>query len=348
MRAIRLHGPADLRVETLPDPAAPGPGQALVRVKAIGVCGSDLHMYQDARIGDTAITSPACLGHEFAGVVEAVGGGALDGFAKPLRPGALVAVDPAQPCGMCEWCEKGNPNLCPSHKFVGVYPDEGAMREKILVPARTSFPVPVGTDAAEAALLEPLGIGLHSVDLGNVHVGDSMAILGAGPIGLMILQVAKLAGAAPIFVTERLPWRLDLAKKLGASVINFETTDPVRAVMDATSGRGVDVAIEAAWADHSVQQAADMTRVGGRLVITGIPGDDRMTMKHSTARRKGLTIRLVRRMKHTYPRAIALHARGAVDLKGPISHRLPLAQAAEAFAMNTRYDDGVVKIVLEA
>lgn len=180
-----------------------------------------------------------------------------------------------------------------------------------------------------------------------MRVGDSLAILGAGPIGLCILQVAVLAGAAPIFVTDKFPWRLDLARRFGAQVFNCDTQDPVEQIMQATANRGVDVAIEAAWADHSVQQAVDVTRPGGRVVLVGISADDKLLIRHSVARRKGLTIRLARRMKHVYPRAIALHQRGLVDLGCLISHRFPLEQTAQAFAMNARYDPGVVKIVID-
>ncbi|MFL5805762.1 MAG: zinc-binding dehydrogenase [Roseiflexaceae bacterium] len=138
-----------------------------------------------------------------------------------------------------------------------------------------------------------------------------------------------------------------IRRYLGALPLNYDEADPLRAVRDATAGRGVDVAIEAAWADHSVQQAAEMARMGGRLVLVGIPGDDRLALKHSTARRKGLTIRLSRRMQHTYPRAIGLAMRGAVDLHGLISHRLPLERAPEAFALNVAYRDQVVKIIID-
>src|SRR5262249_34535420 len=202
-------------------------------------------------------------------------------------------------------------------------------------------------DDADAAMLEPLGIAIHAVDLARIRVADSVAIVGAGPIGLLILQLARLSGADPIFVSDRLAWRLDLARRLGAIPINYEEADPVRAVLDATAGRGVDVAIEAAWADHSVQQAAEMARMGGRLVLVGIPGDDRLALKHSTARRKGLTIRMSRRMQHSYPRAISLAERGAVDLHSLISHRMPLEQAPEAFALNVAYQDQVVKVIID-
>jgi L-iditol 2-dehydrogenase len=202
-------------------------------------------------------------------------------------------------------------------------------------------------DDASAALLEPLGIAIHAVDLAKVRVADSAVILGAGPIGLYILQVARLAGADPVYVVDQFPWRLALAARYGGVPINFKEVDPVVAIREATAGRGVDIAIEAAWADHSIQWAAEMARLGGRLVLVGIPGPDKLEMKHSTARRKGLTIRLSRRMKHVYPRAIKLWASGAVDLTGIISHRFPLERTPEAYALNEQYADNVVKIVID-
>jgi L-iditol 2-dehydrogenase len=347
MLAALLYGPRDMRVEQVPCPGAPGPGMVRLRVTAVGVCGSDLHTYMDGRIGDWVVETPLVLGHEFGAVVEAVGPDAYDGNFQPLLPGTRVAVDPAQPCGRCEMCEQGHPNLCHRLHFCGLYPDGGSLCEYMLMPAHTCFPVSDRIDDAGAALLEPLGIALHAIDLAKLHVADSVAILGAGPIGLLCLQVAKLAGAAPIYVVDQFPWRLELATRLGAIPINFAEEDPVKAVMAATGGRGVDVGIEAAWADHSIQQAADMARMGGRLVLVGIPGIDKLEMKHSTARRKGLTIRVSRRMKHVYPRAIKLVENGSVDLLNIVSHRFPLSQTPEAYALNVAYAEEVNKIVID-
>lgn len=345
--AVRLYGPRDLRVEEIPHPGPPGPGQALLRVTSVGICGSDLHSYQDGRIGDSVVTEPLILGHEFAAVVEAVGEEAYDGNFQPLRPGTRVAVDPAQPCGHCEMCEKGHPNLCLNLHFCGNAPDHGSLRQLMLMPAHTCFPVPDSIDNDAAALLEPLGVAIHAVDLAKIRVPDSVAIIGAGPIGLSILQMAKLSGADPIFISDRYDWRLKLAEKYGAIPINFDEVDPVTFVRERTGGRGVDVAIEAAWADHSIQQAAEMARLGGRLVLVGIPGPDTLQMKHSTARRKGLTIRMARRMKHVYPRSIHLVESGAVDLNGMVSHHFPLEETPAAYEMNVDYQDEVVKVVIE-
>jgi len=347
MIAVRLHGPADLRVEQLPHPGPPGPGQALLRVTAVGVCGSDLHTYKDARIGDVQLESPLILGHEFAAVVEAVGPDALDGNFQLLQPGSRVAVDPAQPCGQCEMCEQGHPNLCLHLHFCGSYPHAGSLCQWMHMPAHTCFPIPDTIDDASAALLEPLGIAVHAVDLARIRVADSVAILGAGSIGLTILQMVKLAGATTVFISDKFPWRLALAEKYGGIPINCDQTDPVQTVLQQTGGRGVDVALEAAWADHSVNQSAEMARMGGRLVMVGISEDDRLVFNHSTVRRKGLTIRLARRMKHTYPRSIHLVKQGLIDLPGLVSHRFPLNQTPNAFAMNLAYRENVQKVIIE-
>ncbi len=347
MLAARLHGPRELRVERVPHPGPPGPGMALLRVQVTGICGSDLHSYADARIGDTPVEAPLILGHEFSAVVEAVGPGALDGNFETLQPGTRVAVDPAQPCGRCEFCERGDANLCRRLHFCGNYPDGGSLCEWMHMPARSCFPVPASLDDTQAALLEPLGVALHAVDLARFCVGYSAAIIGAGPIGQLILQVAILAGAGPVFVTDKLAWRLERAATYGAIPIRCDETDPVPRVLNETHGRGVDVAIEAAWGDESVEQAAAVTRSGGRVVLVGIPSDDRLTLKASTARRKGLTLVMCRRLKHTYPRALRLAQRGAVDLRGLVSHRFPLQRATEAFALAAAYRDAAVKVVVE-
>jgi len=348
MLAARLHGPKDLRVERVPHPGAPGDGQALLRVKATGICGSDLHSYLDARIGDTPIAGPLILGHEFSAVVEAVGPGSIDGHCQPLKPGIRVAVDPAQPCGHCELCERGHPNLCCHLAFCGNFPYGGSLCERMHMPARSCYPVSRKIDDEAAALLEPLGVAIHAVDFAKLRVGFSVAILGAGPIGLLILQVAKLAGADPIFITDKCPWRLKLAQQWAGIPIRCDGEDATRRVLKETRGRGVDVAIEAAWAEESVTQAAEMLRLGGRLVVVGISGGNRLELPASIARRKGLTIIMSRRMKHTYPRAIHLAETKRVDLRGLISHRFPLKRAAEALRLNTGYQDEVVKVIIRS
>jgi L-iditol 2-dehydrogenase len=347
-RAALLLGPKDIRLGQAPIPSALTDTDALIRVTQVGICGSDLHTYIDGRIGDTIPEGPFVLGHEFAGVVEKVGKDARDGARRPLEPGQRVAVDPSQPCGGCESCLAGHPNLCPPHRFCGVWPTPGALQERLIVPADTCFPVPDSIDDDQAVMLESMGVGLHAIDLAHIRVGHGVAIIGSGTIGLCCAQVACLAGASRLFVTDRLPHRLAIAERYNATTFNIDNCDPVAAVMKATGGRGVDVAIEAAWSDaSSVNQAVDMLRPGGRLVIVGISGDDQLNFQHSSVRRKGLTIAMCRRMKHTYPRAIDLVSSGQYAFDGLVTHRYPLDQVADAFASAADYGSGAVKVMVK-
>ena len=347
MQVARLHGPKDIRIADVPAPSPPGPGEVALSIKTVGVCGSDLHMYESGRIGYTVASKPVILGHEFMGVVSALGEDALDGNHQPLQIGQRVAVEPHVPCWRCELCERGDPNLCPNHYFYGLFPEDGALRERMNVSARNCFPVPDALSDEVCPLLETLGVAIHAIDLSKIRVASSVAVIGAGPVGLLIARLAVLAGASPVFAFDKLDWRVQMARALGAAhAYDVGDCDPVDVVRDLTGGRGVDVAIEAAWSDHSVQQAADMARNGGRLVLVGIPPDDKLQLQHSVARRKGLTIMMSRRMKHTYPRAIALATSGKVKLEELVSHRFDLAQTAQAYESNAAYERGINKVIL--
>lgn len=342
MRAMLAHGPRDVRLGEVPRPE-PGPGEVLVRVKACGICGSDIHSYEYGEIGGTAIEEPLVLGHEPAGVIEALGPG-VEGPAV----GTPVAVDPATPCGRCEFCLEGHPNVCRQIEFYGNYPWHGAFREYLTRPADLVFPLPEGMGFDEGAVLEPLGIALYVAELGDIRLGDRVAILGSGPIGLLTLQMVRLSGAAEIFATDLVDERLEAAIRLGADEAwNAEGENVVAAIMDRTGGRGVDVAIEAAGAPEAVEQAMEVARPGGTVILVGIPADDRISFKASTVRRKGLTIKYDRRMKHAYPRCIALAQAGLVDLKALATHHFPLERLADAFELVSKRKDGVLKAIIE-
>jgi L-iditol 2-dehydrogenase len=342
MRAARLHSIRDLRLEDLPRPT-PGPGEVLLEVDSVGVCGSDVHYYLEGRIGSQVVTAPIIVGHEFAAQVAELGPGV-----EGLDVGQLVAVEPAISCGECEPCQHGHPNLCPNVRFCGTPPINGVFAEYTVMPAGNCFPLPQGFGPAEGAMLEPLGVAIHAVDLAHLKLGYTVAVLGAGPIGLLTAAVTKASGASAIYMTEPLAYRRQFALDYVAdAALNPDDTDVVAEIMRLTGGRGVDVAFEAAGAPETPQQAAASTRPGGKVVVAGIPADDTMTMNASTVRHKGLTIKLVRRMKHTYPRAIGLVQTGMVDVKSLVTHTLPLERITEAFEMVAAYDDGVLRAVIQ-
>jgi L-iditol 2-dehydrogenase len=330
MKSVRLHGTGDLQIHEEQVPVA-GTGEKLIRVKSVGVCGSDLHWFSEGAIGDAKLEHPLVLGHEFAGVTA---------------DGQRVAVDPAIPCGHCEFCEHGHPNLCANLIFAGHGKQDGALREWMAWSEKSLFPIPDSISDEDGAMLEPLGIAIHAADLGKLKTGMTVGVFGCGPIGLLILQMAKLAGAANIIATDKFAHRVEAAKALGASqAFRVDENPRWNEIEAATGGRGVDVAFEAAGTQDAVDTTFEAVSTGGKVVLAGIPGDDKTSFSASLARRKGLTIKLVRRMKHTYPRAIELVSKGLVDVHSIVTHRFPLEQAAEAFRVAERREG--LKIIIE-
>jgi L-iditol 2-dehydrogenase len=341
VKASFIYGPRDIRVETTTD-AAPGPGQVLLDVTAVGVCGSDLHTYLLGNVGGVAAEQPLTLGHEAAGVILALGDGV-----EGLRVGQRVAIDPATPCLTCERCQAGEPHLCLKLEFMGLFPFHGAMRERMVHPAHCCIPIPDTISNVGAALLEPLGVALHASRLARIQIGEDVAVIGCGAIGLLLIRLARLAGARRIFAVDQHPWRLALAETYGAeTILDTRAVDPVDAVMRVTGKRGVDVALEAAWVTGTVSQCVEMARYGGRVIIVGIPAEDEVRLKASTARRKELLIQPSRRMKHVYDAAIDLTTAGRIDLDLLATHTFTLEHTAQAFETASAYADGVVRAVV--
>lgn len=316
VRAARLYRSRDIRVADEAVPAADA-GEVLVRVTAVGICGSDLHWWTEGEIGDARLARPLVLGHEGAGVI-------VDG----PRRGQRVAIDPAIPCETCRACRDGYRNLCYRIRFAGHGGTDGMLRELMPWPARLLHPVPDQVSDAAGALLEPLGVALHALGLGHVRFGDAVTVVGCGPIGLLLVQLLRAAGASRVLAVEPLAHRRDAASGFGAQ----EVTDPAA---DLT-GHGADVAFEVAGNDAAVRAAMASVRPGGRVVLAGIPDDDSTTFPASLARRKGLTIAMVRRMNEVYPRAIGLAERGGVSLDPLVSHRADLTDVADAFSVAQR------------
>jgi L-iditol 2-dehydrogenase len=334
MHVLRLYGAGDLRLSEEPDPT-PGSGESLMRVEAVGICGSDLHWVEDGAIGDARLSRPLVLGHEFAGTV-------LTGELS----GRLVAVEPAINCQVCEFCAEGNPNFCRSLQFAGHDQNDGAFRDVLSWPTRLMYPLPEGFDAAQGAMLEPLGVALHTVDLGHLRVGMRVAVIGCGPIGLLILQLARLAGARLLVATDLHQHRLVAARNFGATQtwLADGAGGEVPAIESSIGDQGLDVVFEAAGDDAAVRAAIDLVKPGGKIILAGIPSGDTIQFSASVSRRKGVTIKLVRRMKHTYPRAVGLVESGLVDVASIVTHRFPMGAYGEAFAIASRRDG--LKVVL--
>lgn len=340
MKVLRLHKPFDMRYSEEPVPEI-GPDEVLLRVASVGVCASDVHYYREGRIGDQVVEKPIVLGHEFSAVVAAVGD-----RVRTLQEGARVAVEPGKPCGECPPCRQGHTNLCLNIVFFGTPPVDGCLREYLAWPAELCVQLGDSVSLDEAAMIEPLAVGVHAVDLAEIAGGESVVILGVGAIGLSVLQAAKVAGAGTIIATDPIPGRRMLAESLGASL----TLDPLsenstKAILEATGG-GAEVVFECAGMPDAVWQTAGVARPKGRVVIVGIPEEDEYRFHGSLSRRRELTVQFVRRSKDAAERCAEMIERRLVDVKPYATHTFSFDDARSAFELAMDRRDGVVRAVI--
>ena len=323
--AARLHGQRDLRLSA-DEVRTPGRGEISLQVTAVGLCGSDRHWYVDGSLGGTRIEQPLILGHEIAAVI-----------ADGPDAGTRVAVEPAVPCGSCSTCRSGRAELCPTAGFAGHVGTDGGLRTRMTWPRHLVRPIPDGIGDAEASVLEALGVALNAVDLGAVRPGSSVAVIGCGPIGLLVILALRAAGVDDVLAADPLAHRAAAAAAAGARLLDdASAADPTGEV---------DVVIECAGEDAAVSRATRLARPGGRIVLVGIPDGDRTTFTASEARRKGLTFVMCRRMRvGDLDLAIALVGEGTVDVAPLITHRYPLDEVGAAF--ETLVDRRGIKVVV--
>lgn len=341
MRSLRLHGPRDLRMHDEPIPQ-PAQGEVQVRVASVGICASDLHYYRDGRIGSTMLTSPLVIGHEASGVITVCGEGVTG-----LKPGDRAAIEPAKPCMACEYCRSGYYNVCPGIPFFGTPPTDGCLRDYITWPASLCIKVPASLSFDEAAMTEPLAIGVYAVELAASRQDEVVAVLGAGAIGLSVLQAAKAAGVERVMISEPIAERRALALRLGASeVIDPASPGAEEAITGFTGGRGADVVFECTGEEDAVREACRIARVLGRIMVLGIPGGDDYAFDASSARRKQLSAIFVRRSNLATERSIEMVEEGRADVACYATHRFPLENAVEAMELAAARADGVIRAII--
>ena len=319
-----------------------GPDDVLIKVQSVGVCGSDLHYYRSGAIGDFKVEFPFVLGHEAAGVVEDVGENVTT-----LKKGDRVCMEPGVPCMKCEECLSGHYNLCRDVRFWATPPYDGVLSEYICHPAAFTFKIPDNMSFTEGALVEPLAIGLHACNMGGVKLGQTVAIMGAGCIGLVTLLAAKAYGATRIIVGDVLDKRLDKARELGAIAVNTKEEDVVAKVMELTEGRGADVCIDCAGFSATVDSCLSCAKPAGVVIIVGL-GQDRVDgFNTSIMSTKELTVKSIFRYRNLYPTAINAIADGRIDVESIVSHRFTFDDTINAFATCHRDIRNVVKGVIE-
>ncbi|MDK4703467.1 zinc-dependent alcohol dehydrogenase family protein [Rhizobium sp. CNPSo 4062] len=318
MRAVRLEAIGDMTIRMVEKLSA-GPGEIIVRVLAAGICGSDRHMYK----GEYPTAIPVTLGHEFCGLVEEVGEGV-----SSFVGGELVTVDPNIACGTCPACRRGRPNLCANLKAIGVTRD-GGFADYVAVPCGQAFTLPADLDPVHGAFCEPLACCIHAIDKAKIRPGDSVAILGGGVIGLLMVQLNRLAGADPIILITRQLSRREAALRLGATqALDPTTADAVAAVKDATRG-GADVVIECAGVPATLQTGLQMVRRGGVFVLFGVtPAGLEVPVLPFDLLVNEVEIRPAYLNPFTHARAAAMVASGILELDSLVTKTIGLEDVA--------------------
>ena len=319
-----------------------GPDDVMIKIQSVGVCGSDLHYYREGAIGDFKVEFPFILGHEAAGIVEEVGENVTS-----LKKGDRVCMEPGVPCMKCEECLSGHYNLCRDVRFWATPPYDGVLSEYVAHPAAFTFKIPDNMSFTEGALVEPLAIGLHACNMGGVKLGQTVAILGAGCIGLVTLLAAKAYGATQIIVGDVLEKRLNKARELGAVAINTAEEDFAAKVMELTGGRGADVCIDCAGFSATVDSCLSSAKPAGTVIIVGL-GQDRVDgFNTGIMSTKELTVKSIFRYRNLFPTAINAIAGGRIDVGTIVSHRFSFDDTINAFATCHKDIRNVVKGVIE-
>lgn len=341
MRTAVLVEPTEFELEDRPRPT-PGPDDVLVAVRDVGICGSDVHYYEHGRIGDYVVEDPLVLGHESAGEVVAIGENVTG-----LAPGDRVALEPGVPCRRCAHCKRGDYHLCEDVRFMATPPHDGAFTEYVSWPADFAYRLPDSVSTAEGALCEPLSVGIHACRRGNVGTGDTVLVTGAGPIGLMVLEAARAAGATDVIVTDVVAEKLDFAADRGADLtVDVTETDLETAVGEYTDGVGADVVVEASGAEPSIRSTIDAVRRGGTVVLVGLASEAEVPFDVLEVIDNEIDVHGSFRYKNTYDAAVDLLADDEVDVEGIVDFESSLEDIDDAFrrAMEPTVVKGMISL----
>lgn len=318
-----------IEVQDVPEPE-PGPMEAVVRIEAVGVCGSDTAYYKVGRIGDYVVQGPIVLGHEVSGQVAKVGSEVTN-----VKVGDRVAIEPGTPCRNCRECMAGRYHLCPDLVFLATPPYDGALMELMAIDARNLYVMPDDMSYEEGALLEPLSVGIWGCKRAHLEAGDDVLVTGAGPVGLLAAATARALGAGTVTIIDLSDFRLQLAKDMG-----FETEHSAH-----QTERTFDVLLECSGAPGVLGQAMRRLRPAGRAAMIGMSKEELIGLPLSQLNPNELTISLVNRYNHTWPLAIELVSTGRIDVSPLVTHHFPLAETADALTLGSRVQDSVKAVI---
>ena len=343
MKGIVLTGIRKIEIRELPDPEIKNENDVLVRMTKVGVCGSDVHYYSTGQIGDQIVEYPFTVGHEGAGIVERVGDKVTQ-----VKPGDRIAVEPAMPCWKCDQCKAGRPHTCRELKFLGCPQQaEGCLSEFIVVPEECCLKIPDSMSFEEAAISEPLAIGLYALKQSGDVKEKRIGILGSGPIGLSVLMPALSLGAEKAYMTDKIDDRLKIATAAGAAWTGNPSKEDIVSKIEKEEPGLLDIVFECCGEQDAVDQAIKILKPGGTLMIVGIPPVlDEWSIPAHAIRLKEITIKNVRRQNHCVEQALDMITNKNFDVNIMVTHRFDLAETISAFKMVENYEDGVLKAMI--
>jgi L-iditol 2-dehydrogenase len=342
MKATLLTGIGQFETRQVPDPKIVNDSDVLVRIKTVGVCGSDIHYYTIGRIGSQVVQFPFIVGHETAGIVEKTGK-----KVTRVKAGQRIAVDPAVSCGRCDQCKAGRENTCRELRFLGAPKQlEGSLCEYVVLPEKNCFPIGESMTFEQATLAEPLSIGVYSVERSALPAKANLAILGVGPIGMCVFHVLRTKTVGNVYVTDKIEERLAFSRDLDPKWTgNPDSVDIVKEISNIEPLL-LDVAYECSGDPQAIRQGVELLKPGGTLVIVGITETDEVSFPIHELRRKEITILNIRRQLHCTQKAIDLLAQHKINMDSMVTHRFPLEETQKAFDLVANYRDGVMKAMI--
>jgi L-iditol 2-dehydrogenase len=343
MKAMMLTGIRQMEMKNIPEPVLVKPNDVKIRMSVLGICGSDIHYYTQGQIGSQKVVYPFTVGHEGAGIVVEVGPAV-----KRVKPGDKIAIEPAMPCWKCDQCLSGRHHTCRNLKFLGCPGQaEGCLMEYIVMPEESCFPLEGKLTPDHGSISEPLAIGVYAVKKSGGVKNLKTGILGYGPIGMSVMLSAKAQGADSFFITDKIDPRLAIAAREGAIYTGNPLNEDIVASILKKEHLGLDVVFECCGQQEAFDQAIEILKPGGRLVVVGIPEFDRWSMNVETTRRREISLQFIRRQVDCVESALEMMKNGTINIDNMVTHRFPFSKTKEAFDLVAGYHDGVMKAMID-
>lgn len=343
MKAMMLTGIRQMEMKNIPEPVLINPNDVKIKMSVVGICGSDIHYYTQGQIGSQKVIYPFTVGHEGAGVIVETGSAV-----KRVKPGDTIAIEPAMPCWKCDQCLAGRHHTCRKLRFLGCPGQaEGCLMEYIVLPEESCFPLTGKLKPDHGSISEPLAIGVYAVKKSGNVKNLKIGIFGYGPIGMSVMLAAKAEGAKSYYITDKIDKRLTIAKKENSTLtINPLKADVVKKILENEKS-GLDVVFECCGQQEAFDQAIDVLKPGGRLVVVGIPEFDRWSMNVETTRRREISLQFIRRQVDCVGPTLEMMKNGTIDIGNMVTHRFPFNKTKEAFDLVAGYEDGVMKAMID-